>query len=92
VLAWVEDNRRKVEELSKGKLGYVWVPNTGGSGFNSFNRYYFAQQDKEGAVIEKLNTSAGLHFCQLLRIIHFAIAWTKHLSLRVHPQLLKRTL
>ena len=45
-LAWIEDNRRKVDELSKGKLGYVWVPNTGGSGLNNFNRYYFAQQDK----------------------------------------------
>jgi tricorn protease len=40
--SWVEDNRRKVDELSHGKLGYVWVPNTGGPGFVSFNRYYFA--------------------------------------------------
>ena len=38
---WIEDNRRKVDELSGGKLAYVWVPNTGGSGFNSFNRYFF---------------------------------------------------
>ena len=30
--AWVEDNRRKVDSLSGGKLGYVWVPNTGGGG------------------------------------------------------------
>ena len=59
-IAWVEDNRRKVDELSKGKLGYVWVPNTGGSGFNSFNRYYFAQQDKEGAVIDERFNGGGL--------------------------------
>jgi tricorn protease len=59
-LAWVEDNRRKVDELSKGKLGYVWVPNTGGGGFNSFNRYYFAQQDKEGAVIDERFNGGGL--------------------------------
>jgi tricorn protease len=59
-LAWVEDNRRKVDELSKGKLGYVWVPNTGGAGFNSFNRYYFAQQDKEGAVIDERFNGGGL--------------------------------
>jgi len=50
-LAWVEDNRRKVDELSKGKLAYVWVPNTGGPGFNNFNRYYCAQQDRQGAVM-----------------------------------------
>ncbi|HZG24681.1 MAG TPA: PDZ domain-containing protein, partial [Chitinophagaceae bacterium] len=59
-LAWIEDNRRKVEQLSKGKLGYVWVPNTGGSGFNNFNRYYFAQQDKQGAVIDERFNGGGL--------------------------------
>jgi tricorn protease len=58
--AWVEDNRRKVSELSKGKLGYVWVPNTGGPGFVSFNRYYFAQQDKMGAVIDERFNGGGL--------------------------------
>ncbi|HET6256708.1 MAG TPA: PDZ domain-containing protein [Puia sp.] len=58
--AWVEDNRRRVEELSHGKLGYVWVPNTGGPGFVSFNRYYFAQQDKEGAVIDERFNGGGL--------------------------------
>jgi tricorn protease len=57
--AWVEDNRRKVNELSKGRLGYVWVPNTGGPGFVSFNRYYFAQQDKEGAVIDERFNGGG---------------------------------
>jgi tricorn protease len=57
---WVEDNRRMVDKLSGGKLGYVWVPNTGGPGFVSFNRYYFAQQDKEGAVIDERFNGGGL--------------------------------
>jgi tricorn protease len=59
-LAWVEDNRRKVDKLSNGKLAYVWVPNTGGPGFNNFNRYYFAQQDKQGAVIDERFNGGGL--------------------------------
>ena len=58
--AWVEYNRRKVDQLSKGRLGYIWVPNTGGPGFVSFNRYYFAQQDKEGAVIDERYNGGGL--------------------------------
>jgi len=58
--AWVEDNRRKVDKLSNGKLAYVWVPNTGGPGFNNFNRYYFAQQDKQGAVIDERFNGGGL--------------------------------
>jgi tricorn protease len=58
--AWVEDNRRMVDKLSNGRLAYVWVPNTGGPGFVSFNRYYFAQQDKEGAVIDERFNGGGL--------------------------------
>jgi len=58
--AWVEDNRRLVDKLSDGKLAYVWVPNTGGGGFVSFNRYFFAQQDKKGAVIDERFNGGGL--------------------------------
>ena len=56
---WVEDNRRMVDELSDGKLGYVWVPNTATNGYVSFNRYFFAQQDKAGAVIDDRFNSGG---------------------------------
>jgi len=59
VRGWVEDNRRMVDELSGGRLAYVWVPNTGGGGFTSFNRYYFAQQDKAGAVIDERYNGGG---------------------------------
>lgn len=58
--AWVEDNRRLVDSLSNGKLAYVWVPNTGGGGFVSFNRYFFAQQNKSGAVIDERFNGGGL--------------------------------
>jgi tricorn protease len=56
---WVESNRRKVNELSKGQLAYVYVPNTGNPGYTSFNRYYFAQQDKKGAIIDERNNGGG---------------------------------
>lgn len=58
--AWVEDNRRLVDSLSNGRLAYVWVPNTSGQGLVSFNRYFFAQQDKEGAVIDERFNGGGL--------------------------------
>jgi tricorn protease len=56
---WMEGNRRKVDELSGGKLAYVYVPNTGGGGFTSFNRYYFSQQDKKGVIIDERNNGGG---------------------------------
>jgi tricorn protease len=59
-LAWIEDNRRTVDRLSGGKLGYVYIPNTGGPGYTSFNRYFFAQTDKHGAVIDERFNGGGL--------------------------------
>jgi tricorn protease len=58
-LAWMEDNRRKVDQLSGGKLAYVYLPDTGGGGYTNFNRYYFSQIDKEGAVIDERFNGGG---------------------------------
>ena len=57
--AWVENNRRIVDSLSKGTLAYVYVPSTAQPGYTSFNRYYFAQQDKKGAIIDERYNSGG---------------------------------
>ncbi len=56
---WVEANRRKVDEMSDGKLAYVYLPNTAEGGFANFNRYYFAQAGKEGAVIDERYNHGG---------------------------------
>jgi tricorn protease len=57
--AWVEHNRRVVDSLSKGQLAYVYLPNTGQPGYTSFNRYYFAQQDRKGAIIDERYNGGG---------------------------------
>ena len=57
--AWVERNRRIVDSLSNGQLAYVYVPNTGQPGYTSFNRYYFAQQDRKGAIIDERFNGGG---------------------------------
>ncbi len=56
---WVESNRRKVDEMSNGQLAYVWLPNTGGGGYEYFNRYFFAQKNKKGAVIDERFNGGG---------------------------------
>jgi tricorn protease len=58
--AWIEDNRRKVNELSGGRLAYVWLPNTSVPGYAAFTRYFYAQQDKEGAIIDERYNHGGL--------------------------------
>jgi tricorn protease len=57
--AWVERNRHVVDSLSHGKLAYVHLPNTGQGGYEAFNRYYFAQQDREGAVVDERYNGGG---------------------------------
>ena len=56
---WVEGNRRRVDEASGGRLAYVWLPNTGQGGYTYFNRYYFAQQHKDGAVVDERFNGGG---------------------------------
>ena len=57
--AWIDDNRRLVDKLSGGRLAYVWLPNTSGAGFTAFNRYFFAQQDKDGVIIDERYNQGG---------------------------------
>jgi tricorn protease len=56
---WIEDNQRKVDKLSGGKLAYVYLPDTGAGGFTNFNRFYFSQLDKQGAVIDERFNAGG---------------------------------
>jgi tricorn protease len=58
--AWIEANRRRVDELSGGRLAYVWLPNTAGGGYAYFTRYYYSQQQKEGAIIDERYNQGGM--------------------------------
>ncbi|HEY0385486.1 MAG TPA: PDZ domain-containing protein, partial [Pyrinomonadaceae bacterium] len=68
--AWTERNRRRVEELSGGKLAYIYLPNTGISGYNAFNRDFYGQLDKQGVIIDERFNSGGApadYFIDVLR-------------------------
>lgn len=58
-LAWVEGNRRKVDELSHGRLAYIYLPDTASGGYTFFNRYFFSQAGKEGAVVDERFNGGG---------------------------------
>jgi tricorn protease len=57
--AWIDGNLHKVEELSGGRVAYVYLPNTGIGGYTAFNRYFFAQLGREGAVIDERFNGGG---------------------------------
>jgi tricorn protease len=58
--AWIEENRRKVDEMTNGRVGYVYVPDTALEGFANFNRYYYAQTGKQAMVIDERVNGGGL--------------------------------
>jgi tricorn protease len=58
-LDWIEHNRREVARLSGGKLAYVYLPDTGAGGFTSFNRYFFAQTNRQGVIVDERFNAGG---------------------------------
>ena len=58
--AWIEDNRRYVDKMTQGRAGYVHVPDTGGGGWEEFQRFYYSQTDKDGMVIDGRFNHGGL--------------------------------
>ena len=57
---WIESNRRKVDQLSGGKIAYIYMPNTAGAGYSNFNRYFYAQLDKQAVVLDERYNEGGL--------------------------------
>jgi tricorn protease len=58
-LDWINGNRRKVDELSGGKIAYVYMPNTAGAGYTNFNRYFYAQLDRQGLILDERFNQGG---------------------------------
>ena len=56
---WVEGNLQKVSEATDGKVAYVYVPNTGGGGFEYFKRYFFPQVDKQAIIVDERFNGGG---------------------------------
>ncbi len=57
--AWIEGNRRKVDELTGGRVAYVYLPNTAYGGYSNFNRYFFAQVGKEAVIVDERFNEGG---------------------------------
>lgn len=67
---WIESNRKMVDKLSGGKLGYIYMSNTGGQGQLELVKMFYGQLDKEGFIIdERFNGGGQLadRFLELLK-------------------------
>ena len=66
---WVMQNQSRVNEWSDGRLAYVWLPNTARRGYEFFHRMYFAQQDREGAILDCRDNGGGVFADYILDIL-----------------------
>lgn len=58
-LEWIESNRKRVDEATNGKIGYIYVPSTGIDGQTELVRQFIAQYDKQGLIIDERFNNGG---------------------------------
>ncbi|MCL6493464.1 MAG: PDZ domain-containing protein [Ignavibacterium sp.] len=58
-LEWIESNRKRVEEATDGKIGYIYVPSTGIDGQTELVRQFYAQYTKQGLIIDERFNNGG---------------------------------
>ncbi|HXM41848.1 MAG TPA: S41 family peptidase [Bryobacteraceae bacterium] len=56
---WVEQNRRRVDELSHGRIGYMHLPDMGEAGIREFIKWYYPQLRKEALLIDDRANGGG---------------------------------
>jgi tricorn protease len=80
---WVEGNRALVHQRTRGRVGYVHIPDMGPHGYAEFHRYYNAELEHDGLIID-VRYNGGGHVSSLLleklarkRVGYVAVRWSK---------------
>lgn len=56
---WVEQNRKRVDELSHGRIGYMHLPDMGAAGIREFIKWYYPQLRKDALLIDDRANGGG---------------------------------
>ena len=62
---WVETTRQRVHRETKGRVGYLHIPDMGARGYAEFHRLYLAEFDRGGLIVD-VRCNGGGHVSQLL--------------------------
>ena len=69
-LAWVEENRKKVETASAGRIGYIYVPNTGAEGQTELMVRYRSQFNKDALIVDERFNTGGALGDRMVELLH----------------------
>jgi tricorn protease len=58
-LDWVTANRRRVDSMTNGRVGYLHLPDMGAEGIREFIKWYYPQVRKEGLIIDVRGNGGG---------------------------------
>jgi len=86
---WVERNRALVHERTKGRAGYVHIPNMGPLGYSEFHRYFLAEIDREGLLVDVRFNGGGFVSSLILEKLarrRIACAQTRWLGVWPYPE------
>ncbi len=77
-MAWIENNRKMVEELSDGQLGYIYMANTSGLGQLQLVRMFYGQLDKKGFIIDERFNGGGQLADRFLELMQRPVVYNLH--------------
>jgi tricorn protease len=71
---WVEANRAYVDKKTDGKVGYIYVPNTGIQGQDELVRQYYSQLRKDALIIDERWNGGGQIPTRFIELMNRPIA------------------
>lgn len=77
-LEWIENNRKMVDELSDGKLGYIYMSNTSGQGQLELVSMFYGQLDKKGFIIDERFNGGGQLADRFLELMQRPVTYNLH--------------
>ncbi len=92
-LAWVSENRARVDRLSQGRLGYIHIPDMGEAGIREFIKWWYPQVRKEGLVVDVRDNGGGniseLLIERLARTLHGTSFARNHQTTDTYPRVVQ---
>ncbi len=77
-LEWIENNRKMVDKLSNGQLGYVYMSNTARQGQLELVSMYYGQLDKKGFIIDERFNGGGALADRFLELLQRPVVYNLH--------------